>query len=240
MRAKYLFTSLICLVVLLCVSVLPVQASNNVAQSLNQQIASTQQSTVNLNPSQGKEIGFVYEAFLSPSQEPGEEENTPKVIPAYLRSTAPSVPRNQRKSRGHGMLRITKDLSKAFVDVKAEGVNSQDIIMFHIHCGNPDVLGHILVDFALTGDGNIQKNFEDGVFSVEITNENIEKTLNSGNDLLSLYTLGCPIESGKLDKVKTIAGMDQFARRNQLYFNLHTKGQTFYGDMRGQIHLVQD
>ncbi len=40
-------------------------------------------------------------------------------------------------------------------------------------------------------------------------------------------------------KVKTVAGMEHIARRSELYFNLHTKGQTFYGDIRGQIHPVK-
>src|SRR5687767_9786210 len=57
------------------------------------------QSSIPLNPSAGSEIGFVYEAFLSPQQEGGEEEDTPGFITAQFRSTAPSVPRNQRTSR---------------------------------------------------------------------------------------------------------------------------------------------
>jgi hypothetical protein len=30
--------------------------------------------------------------------------------------------------------------------------------------------------------------------------------------------------------------MAQLARAGELYFNLHTTGQTYFGDMRGQIH----
>jgi CHRD domain len=237
MRIKYIFTTLIFLVVFTWVIVFAQPEINTFAQTRNQTVASSQWSKVNLDPSKSKEIGFVYEAFLSPHQEPDEEENTPKLAPPSLRSTAPSVPRNQRKSRGHGVVRFTKDLSKAFVDVQVEGVNPKDIVMFHIHCGNPDVLGPILVDFALSGD--IQQNFADNIFSTEVTDENIEKTAKSGHDILGLYTLGCPIESGKLGKVKTIAGMEQFGRRSELYFNLHTKGQTFYGDIRGKLHSVK-
>jgi len=224
------------MVIFAWVTVLPQSGMNAFAQNRNQAVASSQSSKVNLNPSKSKEIGFVYEAFLSPHQEPDEEENTPKIAPPSLRSTAPSVPRNQRKSRGHGVVQFTKDQSKAFVDVQVDGVNPKDIVMFHIHCGNPDVLGPILVDFALSGD--IQQNFSDGVFSAELTNENIEKTANSGRDILSIYTLGCPIESGKPGKVKTIAGMEQFAKRSELYFNLHTKAQTFFGDIRGKLNPV--
>lgn len=237
MRIKSILTVVLCVMVLVLVTVLPLQGRKAFAQNANPEVASSQQSTANLNSSKGQEIGFVYEAFLSPQQEPGDEEDTPKFIPPNFRSTAPSVPRNQRKSRGHGVVKFTKDLSKAFVEVEVEGVNAKDIVMFHIHCGNPDVLGPILVDFALAGD--IQQNFADNVFLAEVTNENIEKTTNSGRDILGAYLLGCPIESGKLDKVKTVAGMEQYARRSQLYFNLHTKGQTFFGDIRGKLNPVE-
>ncbi len=190
----------------------------------------------NLDVSKGQAIGFVYEAFLSPHQEPGEEKDTPALTPQEFRSTAPSLLRSERKSRGHGVLRFTNDLSKAFVDVKVEGVNPADVIMFHIHCGRPDMLGPILIDFAFSG--NIQENLADGVFSVELTNADIEKVAASGEGLVGAFTAGCPIVPGLPDKVKTIAGMEYIARQGELYFNLHTKGQTFYGDMRGQLHLV--
>ena len=134
------------------------------------------------------------------------------------------------------MLRFTKDLSKVYVDVRVEGVNVAEVNMFHIHAGKPDQLGPILVDFALAGD--IQKNLADGVFSLVLTNADIEKTLHSSHGLLGAVTIGAPIVPGMPDKVKTIAGMEHIARRSELYFNLHTKGQTFYGDMRGQIHPV--
>ncbi|MBU7584262.1 MAG: CHRD domain-containing protein [Nostoc sp. TH1S01] len=238
MRIKSIFTTLISLVIFTFFIVFALPIINAFAQDKDQAVALSQSSNIKLDPSKGKEIGFVYDAFLSPYQEPGEEENTPKVAPPSLKSTAPSVPRNQRKSHGHGIVRFTKDLSKAFVDVQVEGVNLKDIVMFHIHCGKPDVLGPIQVDFALTGD--IQKNFADGNFSAEVTDEIIEKTANSANDLLGVYTLGCPIESGKPGKVKTIAGMAHYGRRRELYFNLHTKGQTFYGDIRGQLHPVEN
>ncbi|OCQ99612.1 CHRD domain-containing protein [Nostoc sp. MBR 210] len=227
---KTIFTTLMYLAIFTLFSIF--------VQPVNQAVALSQSSNIKLDPSKGKEIGFVYEAFLSPLQEPDDEENTPKIAPPSLKSTAPSIPRNQRKSHGHGIVKFTKDLSKAFVDVQVAGVNLKDIVMFHIHCGKPDVLGPIQVDFALTGD--IKQNFADGHFSAEVTDEIIEKTANSAKDLLGLYTLGCPIESGKPDKVKTIAGMAHYGRRSELYFNLHTKGQTFYGDIRGQLHPVEN
>jgi hypothetical protein len=38
-----------------------------------------------------------------------------------------------------------------------------------------------------------------------------------------------------LGKVKTVAGMEYIARLGELYFNMHTKGHMFYGDLRGQL-----
>lgn len=199
----------------------------------------TQPGSVTLDPGKGQDIGFVYEAFLSPHQEPGEEKDTPVLTPKEFLSTAPSLLRNERTSHGHGRLRFTNDLSKAYVDVKVENVNPEDIVMFHIHCGRPDVLGPILVDFAFSGD--IQENFaDDAMFSVVLTNENIEKTSASGHGLVAAFTAGCSIIPGLPDDVKTIAGMQYIAQQGELYFNLHTKAQTFYGDIRGRLHPVMD
>jgi hypothetical protein len=188
------------------------------------------------DPAKGSEIGAVYEAYLSPQQEPGEEKDTPALTPAEFRSTAPSLLRNERKSRGYGIVRFTKDLSKVYVDVRVANVKAGDIVMFHIHCGKPDVLGPILVDLALTGD--LPKSFEDNVFSAEITNEIIVKTSQSGHGVVGAFTAGCPVGQGLPDKVKTIAGMESIARQGELYFNLHTKGQVFYGDIRGRLQWV--
>ena len=56
---------------------------------------------------------------------------------------------------------------------------------------------------------------------------------------MGAFTAGCPIvQSLPLDKVKTIAGMALIAQQGELYFNLHTKGQTFFGDIRGQLQPV--
>lgn len=254
MYSKYLFMTVTFLVFFLSLISFTKQGGNTSNQNKTKEVSIIQQETVmadsnkeqnkgsnlNLDTSKGQEIGFVYEAFLSPSQEPGEEENTPALTPKAFKSTAPSVARNKRKSRGHAVLRFTKDLSKVYVDVKVEGINVQDVVMFHIHCGKPDILGPILVDFGLSG--NIKENLSDGIFSVELTDEDIEKVVSSkhGHDVVAAFTLGCPIVPGGSDKVKTIAGMEHIARRSELYFNLHTKGQVYFGDMRGQIHPVQN
>ena len=189
--------------------------------------------SVALDPRKGQEIGSVFEAFLSPHQEPGEESDTPASTPKQFKSTAPSVPRSERTGRGHGVLRFANDLSKVYVEVRVENINPKDVNMFHIHCGRPDMLGPILVDFAVTG--NIQQNLADGVFSVELTDADIVKTTQAGHGVTGEFLVGCPIVPGLRDKVKTIAGMEHIARQGELYFNLHTYGQTYYGYMRGQV-----
>lgn len=190
-----------------------------------------------LNPAAGRDIGKTYEAFLSPHQEPGEEKDTPSFTPDEFRSTAPSLLRQDRTSRGHGQVRFTRDFSRAFVDVRIEGVKAEDINMFHIHCGRPDMLGPILIDFAFSTD--LQADLADGMMSVELTNVDIEKESAAGKGLVGAFTAGCPVVPGVPGDVKTIAGMHHIAQQGELYFNLHTTGQTFYGDIRGQLHLIE-
>ncbi|MCG9884356.1 MAG: CHRD domain-containing protein [Cyanobacteria bacterium] len=192
---------------------------------------------IDLNPAQGDSIGFAYEAFLSPQQEPGEEEDTPPLTPEQFKSTEPSTPRNERLSRGHGILRFSNDLSKAYVDVEVENIDINKISMFHIHCGLPDQLGPIMVNFDLMGD--VQENFrDDGRFSLTILNEDIENTTAAGEGIVGAFTAGCPIIPGLPDKVKTIAGMYQIAQKGELYFNLHTTSQTYFGDVRGKLNEI--
>lgn len=194
-------------------------------------------SNITLNPSAGSEIGFVFQAWMSPHQQGGEEEDTPSLIPSIFKSTGTSVNRKKRPSKGHGTLAFTKDLSKAYAHVAIEGVKIDDIVMFHIHCGKPGQLGPILVDFGLKY--NLQSVFEDGVISVEITNEDIVAAEESGHGVIGAVLSGCPITlANPLDKVATVAGMANIAFERELYFNLHTKGQTFFGDIRGQLHPV--
>ncbi|HEV7591484.1 MAG TPA: CHRD domain-containing protein [Longimicrobium sp.] len=198
-----------------------------------------------LDPGRGKEIGLVFEAYLSPWQEGDEEANTPRSTPSQFRSTTPSQTRAQREAAGHrahGLLRFSNDLSRAWVDVKVEGVDLSAVNMFHIHCGRPGILGPILVDFAQTTD--IKQNLSDGTFSVELTDESLTKTSDAGEGLVGVATMGCIIPSPSLGsntplKTSTIAGMAQLAREGELYFNLHTTGQSYFGDLRGQIHRAE-
>jgi hypothetical protein len=195
-------------------------------------------SPIPLNPAVGEEVGFVYEAFLSPHQEGGEEEETPGFVPPAFRSTEPSVPRTERTSRGHAVIEFTNDLSRAYVYLAVENVNPDDVVMLHLHCGRPGQLGPIIIDFGLGGD--LATYLEDNTFSVEITNEDIVAAANHGEGLVGAFTSGCPIvPTIPGDKVKTIAGMELIAWQGELYFNLHTAAQTYFGDIRGQFHLVE-
>jgi hypothetical protein len=199
-----------------------------------------------LDPSRGSEVGLVFDAYMSPEQEAAEESDTPKTTPAQFKSTTASKTRAERVEAGHrgyGQVRFNKDLSRAFVDVRIEGVDPKTINMFHIHCGMPGILGPILVDFSLATD--IQKNFtDDGVFSVEVTNKLIVATAEHGHGPIAAFTAGCIIPSPSLgsvapSKISTVAGMAQIAREGELYFNLHTTGQTYFGDIRGQLHRAE-
>ena len=50
-------------------------------------------------------------------------------------------------------------------------------------------------------------------------------------------TAGCPILlQNPADRHRTVAGMATIAAEGDLYFNIHTRQQTFYGDIRGQLH----
>ena len=192
-----------------------------------------------LDPAQGAEIGARYQAWLSPQQEGGEEKDTPAAVPKAFRSTTPSVNRDLRPSRGHGMLRFTKDLSRAYVDIRIEGVDPKTISMFHIHCGKPGVLGPVLVDFGLKND--LKAAFAGNAFSAVVRNDDLVAVTAHSHGLIGFATAGCPIlAANPFDRVKTIAGMAAIARERELYFNLHTTGQTYFGDIRGQLDVVRD
>jgi hypothetical protein len=200
-------------------------------------LESDRPSPIALNPARGSEIGTVYEAYLSPHQEGGEEEDTPALIPPPFRSTEPSVPRNQRTSRGHAVIEFTRDLSRAYVHLAIENVDPTTINMLHLHCGRPGQLGPIIVDFSHAG--SINTYLEDNMMSIEITNEDITAVTSGGGSILDAFTLGCPIvPTLPTDKVRTIAGMELIAREGELYFNLHTTAQTYFGDIRGQFSRV--
>ena len=186
----------------------------------------------------GKTTFIVYEGYMSPPQQPGEETDAPKPVAKLigLESTAPSVPREQRKSLGHGRIRFDRSLSRAFVDVEIEGVNPADILMFHVHCGPPGVLGPIIVDFGEFGSPD--KTFVNGKLSVELSNKNITFIKDMPHGLKPALPESCPAELGFPTQTMTIAGMEYLARKGVLYFNLHTKAHTFYGEMRGQIYGV--
>lgn len=211
--------------------------------------ASVFAATPVLDANKGSAIGQQYEAFPSPWQEAGEESDTPPNTDPAFKSTTPSMTRPQRVKDGHrgdGLIRFSKDLSKAYVDIKIElgSIPLTNINMFHIHCGKPGILGPILIDFALA-TGSIQKVQQDisndGILSVVLTDKDIvDNTASGDGSSTGVLTRGCVIPSPSLGsstplKVTTIAGMAAIAKEGELYFNLHTTGQTYYGDIRGQV-----
>ena len=187
-------------------------------------------------PAAGAQPGRRYETWLSPLQEGGEESETPKLLQASLGSTAPSTPRAQRGSRGWGELQFSRDLSRATVDVRIEGVKPEDIVMFHIHCGPPGVLGPIVVDFGTFG--SFDKTFVGGRFQAELTYANLLTASGHAGHSVKLPE-GCPVEIGFPDQVTTIGALDYVARKGVLYFNLHTKAHTYFGEMRGALVLAE-
>jgi|SRR5579871_2413086 len=188
------------------------------------------------DPGQGASSYYTYESFMSPSQQPGDEADAPKAIAKAtgLQSTEPSVPRSQRKSRGWGQIRFAKDLTRAYVDVEIANINPNDILMFHIHCGPPGVLGPIIVDFGKFG--SLPKTLAGGKLTVELTNDDLVYVKDMPKGMKPALPESCPVEIGWPTQGKTIAALDYLARKGVLYFNLHTKANTFYGEIRGQIY----
>jgi hypothetical protein len=202
-----------------------------------------------LDAKKGSDIGQQFEAYPSPWQEADEESATPANTDPAFKSTTPSMTRDERVKDGHrgdGLIRFNKDLSKAYIDIKIElgSIPLKNINMFHLHCGVPGILGPILVDFALAEKSieNVQQDIsDDGILSVVITDKDIVQNTKSGaGSVAGAFSRGCVIPDLSLGssaplKVSTVAGMLALARQGGLYFNLHTTGQTYYGDIRGQL-----
>jgi hypothetical protein len=187
----------------------------------------------------GKTTFYIYESYMSPPQQPGDEADAPKPVAKAvgLEATTPGLPRDQRKSLGYGRIRFAKDLSKAYVDVEIAGFNPQDIVMFHVHCGPPGVLGPIIVNFGELGDLN--KNLASGKMSVELTNKNIT-FIKDMPGLKPSLPESCPVDIGFPTQAMTISAMEYLARKGVLYFNIHTKTNMYYGEVRGQIHAAKE
>ena len=187
-----------------------------------------------LNPKGGEAIGLIFESYLSPQQEADEEADTPKMAPSVFKSTKPSTPREERPGRGHGIVAFRKDFSRAYVQLALADIDPDEIVMAHIHCGKPGMLGPIIVDFGQTGD--VSEYFADGVLNYEVTNRDLERVIEGASGVVGAFTAGCPIHFARPDdRVRTLSGMAMVAREGDLYFNVHTASQTFYGDIRGQL-----
>jgi hypothetical protein len=192
------------------------------------------------DPSLGATTFTLYEGFMSPQQQPGEESDAPKALTKAtgLTSTQSSLPREQRPSRGWGQIRFNKDLSAAFIDVEIKNVKPDDVLMFHIHCGPPGVLGPIIVD--LGSFGPLPRLLANGKLSLELRNQNIVYVKQMPQGLKPALPESCPAELGLPTQAMTVAALEYLARKGVLYFNLHTKANTFYGEMRGQIYPASE
>lgn len=197
------------------------------------------ESPIALQPEAAAEIGLIYEAYLSPQQEAGEEEDTPPFTPQAFLSTEPSVPREERPARGHAVIEFTNDLSRAYVHLSVIDVDPEKVNLLHLHCGRPGQLGPIVVDFGMMGD--VTEYLADGRMTIEVTNADLEMVIDNGEGFVGAFTAGCPIIAGNpADRHTTIGGLAYVAAQGELYFNLHTQGQTFYGDIRGAFRPVSD
>lgn len=191
---------------------------------------------IGLDPLGGEAIGLVYQSWLSPQQEAEEESDAPDGAPAIFLSTEPSEEREERTARAHGTIAFNRELSRAYVHLEIANMDPADIVLAHIHCGRPGQLGPIMVDFAATGD--LTDYFADNVLSYEITNADIAAATH-GHGIVGAGTAGCPIMLPNLgDRHRTVAGMAAIAAEGELYFNIHTAQQTFFGDIRGQLQPV--
>ena len=189
---------------------------------------------IGLDPTAGTEIGLVYQAWLSPQQEAEEEADVPNGAPEQFLSTEPSTEREERTSRGHGTVAFNREMSRAYVHLELFDVDPNDIVLAHLHCGKPGQLGPIIVDFGATGD--LAEYFADDVLSYEITNLDIAAEASHAHGIVGAATAGCPIIlANPGDRHRTIAGMATVAAQGELYFNIHTAQQTFFGDIRGQL-----
>ncbi len=186
------------------------------------------------DPALGATTYVAYESFMSPAQEPGEESEVPKPLEKSLGATKPSTPRAQRASRGWGKVRFTRDFTSALIDVEIKGVDPADILMFHIHCGPPGALGPVLVD--LGKQGPLSQRMANGKLSVKIGNSDLSWVSMLPKGLKLGLPESCPVDIGFPTQTKTLVGMEHLARRGLLYFNLHTRAHTYYGEMRGQLY----
>jgi CHRD domain len=83
--------------------------------------------------------------------------------------------------------------------------------------------------------GALPKTLADGKLSVQLSNKDITYVKQSANGIKPALPESCPIDPG-LPTPSTIAALEWLARKGLLYFNVHTKANTFYGEMRGQIY----
>jgi hypothetical protein len=77
-----------------------------------------------------------------------------------------------------------------------------------------------------------------GKMSVELSNKNITFVKQMPHGLKPALPESCPVEIGFPTQSMTISALEYLARKGVLYFNLHTKANTCYGEVRGQIYAA--
>jgi hypothetical protein len=186
----------------------------------------------------GAETFTTYEAFLSASQEPGEEPEAPKA-PGQKYGPPPPVARDRNKSSGYAQLRFTRDLSKARVEVEVQGIAPSDIEIFRLHCGPPGVVGPIIVDFGSLGP--LPRAVGVGAklnvkLKQDLANKDVVFVTQLAAGLKPAEKEACPLDPGYGGTITTISAMELLARRGMLYVNLHTHQHRYYGELRGQLY----
>lgn len=162
----------------------------------------------------------------------------------YLHPAQEADPDLKVSSKGYGRLKFPRNLSYSKVDVQVVGIDPANVTAFHIHCGAPGVLGPIVVNLGQFGD--LKNTLSTGKFSATVVNKGLTFVKQApippkpGSGKLTLpLPEGCPSDMNfPVQQIQTIAGLEALAKKGALYFNLHTKGHEFYGELRGQIYPV--
>jgi acylphosphatase len=187
-------------------------------------------------------LGVVFAPAIAANPPTGDQSFT--EYEAYLHPAQEADPELQSKAYAYGRLKFPKNLKDGQVNVQVAGIDSANVTAFHIHCGTPGVLGPIIVDLGQFG--NLKQTLQKGTLSGTVVNRGLTFVKQAplppkpGSGSLTLpLPEGCPSDINfPVQQVKTIAGLEALARKGALYFNLHTKGHEFYGELRGQIYPI--
>lgn len=79
----------------------------------------------------------------------------------------------------------------ATVQLVLSDIDPSEIVMAHIHCEKPGMLGPNFVDFGTTEA--VDEYLADGVLTCEITNRDLGQVIEYGDGIVAAITAGCPI-----------------------------------------------